>query len=98
VNATIKAPAADRDYEDVFAALDAWLRDGTHYREVKLRPVLGGVICALYSGGNPVAQAGGIHTDDAIANALDLAEVAAEPAHPDDAENRWNEANVGGAS
>ncbi len=73
MNAPAKIPPCDLDYEEIFARLDAWLRDSKHYREIKIRPVLGGVICALYSGGNPVAQSGGRTTDDAIANALELA-------------------------
>jgi len=60
-------------YEDVFTAIDQWLRSNAAYREVKLRPTALGITCALYQGGNPVATATGKHADEAIANALELA-------------------------
>ena len=66
------AKAVDLDYEGVFALLDTWLRASESCREVKLRPVLRGLVCTLYSGGNPVAQGMGGHSDEAIANALEM--------------------------
>lgn len=62
--------AEELDYEAVFTALDRWLRGSDSYREVKLRPILRGIVCSLYQAGNPVAEARGQHADEAITNAL----------------------------
>ena len=57
-------------HEEVFEALDAWLGSARTCREVKVRSIFLGRVCALYDGGNPVAEERGRHTDSAIENAL----------------------------